>query len=237
MSLSEAIKKTNSKWKDMEKNMRMKCDEITKPDYYNYGTKVKFANITKHRKQALSRSFDGHDSDLQNRIKNLTNEFDKNNDLNKYFCLPPIDRRRSETNAYTNFSNLNLSVPKLKKYYEPTYITDPREQIDSIEVQCDIERYLSSFLNKTNVTRVMKSHTSAKFVTENLTSHIKENVKRHIKKRFKVIVNCSVIEQQRQGCTIASKCLWDQENDFCVSVKEKRENYVFIVNFYAVYHE
>lgn len=236
MSLSETIQETNSKWKNIEKSMRMKCNEITKPEYYHYGQKVN-ANITKNRKQALSRSFDGHDSNIQNRIKNLAKEFDKNYNLNKYSCLPPIDRRRSETNVYTNFSNLNLSVPMLKKLYEPTYNTEPKERIDSVVVQYEIKKYLSTFLNKTNVTRVMKSHSSAKFVTENLTSNIKENVKRYVKKRFKIIVNCNVIEEKLQGCIVASKCLWDQENDLCISVKETRENYVFMVDLYVVYHE
>ena len=144
---------------------------------------------------------------------------------------------------YSNFSNIYTGFVPLqeeeeeKKLYEPTYRTDPVEKINRALIEDSIEKILISFLNKINVMQTMLSSSSVRSSMQNLTFTIKNKTKSHVSNRYKLVVNCTVIENRHQGMIVASECLWDQTNDVCITVKKERQNYIFIVNLFAVYHE
>lgn len=73
--------------------------------------------------------------------------------------------------------------------------------------------------------------------TEHLATLIKARAKHIIDKRYKIVVYAIVIDKRYQGVIVASKCLWDTQNDVGITVREDFKNYSIIVNFFAVYHE
>ena len=141
---------------------------------------------------------------------------------------------------YTNFSNLQKGIQEEEEetvLYEPTYRTDPKEKIDQVLIEDKVKSILCNFLKNINTTQTMSSRSSVKSSMENLTTTIKTRMKKLIESRYKLVVNCTVIESKYQGVIVASKCLCDLNNDICVTVKEYRNNFAFIVNFFAIYHE
>lgn len=140
---------------------------------------------------------------------------------------------------YTNFSNLQKGIQEEeeKVFYEPTYRTEPKEKIDQVFIEDKIKSILFNFVQNINTTQTMSSRSSVKSSMENLTTTIKNRMKKIIESRYKIVVNCTVIESKYQGVIVASKCLLDFSNDIGVTVKEYKNNYAFIVNFFAIYHE
>lgn len=152
-------------------------------------------------------------------------------------------KQKSIGNFYRNISNLHAGVVPLQeeeedaRRYEPTYRTDPVEKLNKPLIEDSIKNILWTFLDKINVVQTMSSRSSIKSSMESLTFTIKNRMKLLVSKRHKLVVNCTVIENRQQGMIVASECLWDQSNDLCITVKKERQNYIFIVNLFAVYHE
>jgi hypothetical protein len=130
-----------------------------------------------------------------------------------------------------------------EKTYEPNYRLQPKVKFDRRKAEDIINKVLKNFIENMFNPLLMSSKTDVKSFIEHLSTTIKTKVKaetiEHDKanQRYKIIVNCTIAEQKYQGLTVALKCLWDTENDICVSIREVHKNYVFLVDLFAIYQE
>lgn len=209
----------------------------------NQPTKSIIKNIHGQRRRSIG-SVTERDAFMKQYLKEtqqLRNNPDPKLSTNGLHGLSYGKKQRSIANFYRNISNLH-TVPLQEeeedtRRYEPTYRTDPAEKLNKTLIEDSIKNILWSFLNKINVVQTMSSRSSVKSSMENLTFTIKNKMKSLVSNRHKLVVNCTVIENRQQGMIVASECLWDQSNDICITVKKERQNYIFIVNLFAVYHE
>ena len=123
------------------------------------------------------------------------------------------------------------------KTIEPTYRMEPVKKFDRATAEKIIHEVLNNFIENLFSTEMMSSSSSVKSCIEHLTTTIKSRMKTIADQRYKIIVNTTISEQKYQGLIIASKCLWDTENDISINIKETYKNYVFLINLYLVYHE
>ncbi len=207
-------------------------------------------NLKLRRKSATGRqrvlSFNSQGSD-DTYLRQYLVDTEKARITGQTLRLPAANKNRTSPilksknlDFYSNFSNLQKGIQEEEEQtdlYEPTYRTDPKEKIDQALIQDKITSILSNFLKNINITQTMSSKSSVKSCLENLTTKIKTTMKKHVDCRYKLVVNCTVIESKHQGVIVASKCLWDFNNDVGITIKENKNNYVFIVNFFAIYHE
>lgn len=120
---------------------------------------------------------------------------------------------------------------------ESTYRLGPNRRCDHHRAEELMKTILSGFVYNLETSNTMSSLSSIKSSVEHLTTLIKTRIKLILDPRYKIIVYAIIIEKQYQGVMLAAKCLWDVENDVCITVKENFKNYTIVVNLYAVYHE
>jgi hypothetical protein len=216
---------------------------------------VKKVNSNSYPKSVLSKSTNSNTETLTHHQKRMTiindefhNQYMK--DTSKWRLIRtniglPSLRNQS---VFKRLSGIDL-VMKFKKdknetlsedfrpTYEPTYRLQPVLKFDRAKAEDIISKVLATFLCNMFNSTLMSSETGVKSFIEHLSTTIKTKVKAVTDQRYKIIVNCTIAEQKYQGFIAASKCLWDTENDICVSVRETHNNYVFLVNLFAIYQE
>lgn len=121
--------------------------------------------------------------------------------------------------------------------YEPTYRLEPVKKLDRNKAQMIMQNVVRNISQNMLTIETMKSESSLKASIDHLITTIKSQVKLIADKRYKLIVNATICEQKYQGIMIASKCLWDSENDISITVKQNFKNYVIVVSLYAIYKE
>jgi hypothetical protein len=121
--------------------------------------------------------------------------------------------------------------------YEPTYQLTPHEDFKYSKIEFTMKNVLRNFVENMLEPETLLSKSSTKAVIEHLTTTIKNCVKPLVDKRYKLVVYTAICQLAQQDLFVASTCLWDSQNDRCVSIRDTFKNHVIIVNFYAVYKE
>ncbi len=121
--------------------------------------------------------------------------------------------------------------------FEPTYQMEPKIKVNQIKAEQIIRNVLNNFIEHIFNSEMMSSESSIKTGLSHLSTTIKSRIKAIADERHKIIVNTTISEQKNQGIIIATKSLWDPENDFSISIQENHKNYVFLVNLFIIYHE
>jgi hypothetical protein len=71
-------------------------------------------------------------------------------------------------------------------------------------------------------------------ITTFLSDLIKDKIKEISDNQHKLVVLVTFYNQENQGIIIASKCLWDNQNDSWVTVRQNYKSYIIIATLYAV---
>lgn len=230
-------------------------DGVSISEYSIAPTRVSSQNFSKQNLSKLRRKFAGRIRNISQAsqdtediyLRQYIKETENNRMLDQNIHLPLIHGRSQPSpsmhskvfDLFTNFSNLHTGILEEEEYVrlEPTYRTGPNETIKMSLAEDKVRDILLKFLNNINVTQMMSSRSSVKSSMENLSFNIKSKMKDLVSDRYKLIVNCTAIESKYQGAIVATRCLWDSINDVCINVKEHQNNYTFVVNFFAIYHE
>ena len=154
--------------------------------------------------------------------------------------LPDIEQiNRLKSKRYTIFDVSSIRGAEsidnnsVITQFEPTYQMEPKIKINQIKA----EQILSNFIEHIFSSEMMSSESSIKTGLSHLSTTIKSRIKAIADERHKIIVNTTISEQKNQGIIIATKSLWDPENDFSITIQENHKNYVFLVNLFIIYHE
>lgn len=156
-------------------------------------------------------------------------------------------RRKTKAGEYfTNFTNINqeIIIEESEPLYEPTYQLEPSNRIDISKLEIEMKLSLRDFLTDINIPNTVNSQATVELCLTDLTNLMKSRLKSlkkdgtHIvQERYKLVINCTLVEKKHQGCIVTSECLWNNETDARITVRESRDNYEFIVNLFAIYHE
>lgn len=160
--------------------------------------------------------------------------------LRKRINLPELTHQKISKNRKNiwdlkKLKDIEIQLNSVR--YEPTYQLEPYVKFDSCKAEQIMQDVLQNFIENILEPETMNSKSSVKSSIEHLTTSVKSRVKLIADKRYKLVVNTCVFEKCHQGVLVGSKCLWDAQNDVCVSVNQTYRNYVFVINLYAVYHE
>ncbi|XP_030062753.1 dynein light chain Tctex-type 4 [Microcaecilia unicolor] len=109
-----------------------------------------------------------------------------------------------------SFSGLPLYQPIMEIQYDNTYRMVPEEgcKFNASRVQQVLETILSSRLCNTTYNPVTTGQ-----LAQSLTDLIRSTVKDLLPPRYKLVCNVIVGQMGNQGLRVASRCLWDHEND------------------------
>ena len=80
-------------------------------------------------------------------------------------------------------------------------------------------------------------HATAKVMSENLAEQIKTAVKGLSIPSYKVVVQVIIGEISGQGIRVASKCLWDENNDNYASFTYQNESLFTTGIVFGIYYE
>nr|XP_033772243.1 tctex1 domain-containing protein 4 [Geotrypetes seraphini]XP_033772244.1 tctex1 domain-containing protein 4 [Geotrypetes seraphini] len=110
----------------------------------------------------------------------------------------------------TSFSGLPLYQPIQEIQCENTYRMVPEEgfKFDVSRAQQVLESILSSRLSNTTYNPVNTGQ-----LGQSLTDLIRSKVKELLPPRYKLVCNVIVGQMGNQGLRVASRCVWDHEND------------------------
>lgn len=124
-------------------------------------------------------------------------------------------------------------INNFRSALKPVHVIS-RETIEKI-----INGILKTFLNTlyrqvhyaSNEIDTIKTH------LKYLSTVIKQEIKLHCDPHYRVIVTCTMGELKNQGLIIASRCLWDESKDACITVKYIHNHFFILVNAFAIYRE
>lgn len=120
---------------------------------------------------------------------------------------------------------------------EPTYQLGPKQHCKQIEMEKIIRDILSAFISNLDSKKPENVLASVRGSIEHIITLIKARVKYILDPRYKIVVHSMIVDRSYQGVTVATKCLWDENNDSGVTVREDFKNISIIINLFAVYHE
>jgi len=119
--------------------------------------------------------------------------------------------------------------------WENTYIMEPQhdEKFMPSQVTAIIQRILENRLKDMEY-----SEADAKVLTIELATDIKQAVREECNMpRYKIMSQVTVGKNDGQGIRVASKCLWDKNNDNWASASYKNQ-FIFAVGMvFGVYYE
>ena len=189
---------------------------------------------TKHSTSSIASNLDSH------MIKYLF-ETNKARKQSHSYELPTLNtlRKFSDRNSLFNYYFDTNQYSKFEKEikYENTYRMGPTTSLNPALVEFHMNALIDKFVNIVDLNEVMSSRSAIKTLLEHLTTTVKGKIKQLVDKRYKLIVHCSVLELNYQGAIFASRCLWNSDTDFCVSINKSNKSYVILTNLYAVYFE
>ncbi|XP_006006300.2 dynein light chain Tctex-type 4 [Latimeria chalumnae] len=133
-----------------------------------------------------------------------------------------------------SFSGLPLCQPIREIQYQNTYKTQPDQgcKFDASRVQSILEAALATHLAEVRYNQVTSSQ-----LTQRLSEIIRSKVKEATPPRYRLV--CQVILGQRkdQGVRIASRCLWDPENDNFATASYTNASLFAVVTVHGLYYE
>eukprot|EP00755_Sulcionema_specki_P021997 Sspe_Gene.75444::Locus_47138_Transcript_1_1_Confidence_1.000_Length_568::g.75444::m.75444 len=96
------------------------------------------------------------------------------------------------------------------KIYNPTYLTKPREGTKFLKR--DVEKVMEAILYAKLHDKEYDPNEQAQ-LTKELCTEIQSEVKKMGYERYKLVIQVNITEARGQGIRIASRCLWDPEQD------------------------
>ncbi|KAK3578659.1 hypothetical protein CHS0354_002963 [Potamilus streckersoni] len=117
---------------------------------------------------------------------------------------------------------------------ENTYRLEPKE--GETFPQGKVEQILKNIL-EFRLSDVTYDPARCKYLTTELTSVIKEKVKALKIPRYKLVCTIALIDNNRQGLHIASRCIWNHDTDNFASYTYSNSSLIAVANVYGVYFE
>eukprot|EP00079_Xenopus_tropicalis_P015883 XP_004914041.1 PREDICTED: tctex1 domain-containing protein 4 [Xenopus tropicalis] len=133
-----------------------------------------------------------------------------------------------------SFSGLPLCQPIREIQYENTYKTGPEDGCRFIphRVQQVLESTLSSYLGDTKYSPLTCGQ-----LAQSLAELIRSKVKDLMPSRYKVVCNVSLGQMGQQGIKVASRSLWDPQNDNFASATYANSSLFAVALVHGVYFE
>jgi hypothetical protein len=118
--------------------------------------------------------------------------------------------------------------------YAPTYKLDPDpgKRFNPRLVQEIISNILSDRLQEYEYSRF----TAPKFAKV-LSGVLNEKVKELDCPRYRFVTNVIIVENQQQGVSFASRCVWDPNIDGHATGEYRRETFIAVASVHAVYFD
>lgn len=119
--------------------------------------------------------------------------------------------------------------------YEPTYRLPPRQRVNTNHIyetiQKTTDKHLQGFVYDPETAR----RTSV-LLTDLVQTQVKKTEAIR-NKRYRVVVSVSIGEVRGQGLSIASRFVWSESVDNCVSYQYENPKFFCLVNVFLVYKE
>uniref|UniRef100_A0A8C5QRF8 Dynein light chain Tctex-type 4 n=1 Tax=Leptobrachium leishanense TaxID=445787 RepID=A0A8C5QRF8_9ANUR len=133
-----------------------------------------------------------------------------------------------------SFSGLPMFNSSKEFRLENTYQMgpDPGCRFNPAKVQKLLENVLSSYLGDTKYNALTSSH-----LTQSLSELVRTKVKEVTPPRYKVVCNVFLGQMGRQGLMVASRPLWDPQNDSFASATYTNASLFAVVMAHGVYFE
>ncbi|XP_048353567.1 dynein light chain Tctex-type 4 [Sphaerodactylus townsendi] len=133
-----------------------------------------------------------------------------------------------------SFSGLPLFEPIQETHYENTYKTQPDEgcRFNVFQIQQVLESILTSYLGDTKY-----SPANSGQLVQNLSDLIRNRVKELSPSRYKLVCNVFLGQQANQGLQVASRSLWDTENDNYASATFTNSYLFAVATVHGLYFE
>ncbi|XP_007420300.2 tctex1 domain-containing protein 4 [Python bivittatus] len=133
-----------------------------------------------------------------------------------------------------SFSGLPLFEPIQEIHYENTYKTQPDKgcKFNSSRTQQILESVLASYFSD-----VKYNPANSGQLVQNLSDLIRSRVKDLTPPRYKLVCNVFLGQLGNQGLHIASRSLWDVENDSFASATFTNSSLFAVVTVHGLYYE
>lgn len=133
-----------------------------------------------------------------------------------------------------SFSGLPLFEPIQEIHYENTYKTQPDKdcRFNSSRTQQILESVLASFFSD-----VKYNPANSGQLVQNLSDLVRNRVKDLSSPRYKLVCNVFLGQLANQGLHIASRSLWDVENDSFASATFTNSSLFAVVTVHGLYYE
>ncbi|XP_063156187.1 dynein light chain Tctex-type 4 [Candoia aspera] len=133
-----------------------------------------------------------------------------------------------------SFSGLPLFKPIQEIRYENTYKTQPDKgcKFNSSQTQHILESVLASFFSDAKYNPANSGQ-----LVQNLSDLIRSRVKDLTPPRYKLVCNVFLGQLANQGLHIASRSLWDVENDSFASAAFTNSSLFAVVTVHGLYYE
>ncbi|XP_029474178.1 tctex1 domain-containing protein 4 [Rhinatrema bivittatum] len=133
-----------------------------------------------------------------------------------------------------SFSGLPLYQPIKETQYENTYRLAPEEacRFNASGVRRALESVLTSRLWDAAYSPVTTGQ-----LAQSLTDLIRSKVKELMPPRYKLVCHVVVGQMGNQGLTVASRCLWDHENDNFASVTYSNASLFAVATVHGLYFQ
>ncbi|XP_024063262.2 tctex1 domain-containing protein 4 isoform X3 [Terrapene carolina triunguis] len=133
-----------------------------------------------------------------------------------------------------SFSGLPLFQPIRETQYENTYKTRPDEgcKFDACRAQRALESILASYLGDAKYNPVTSGQ-----LAQSLSELIRSRLKDLTPPRYKLVCNVFLGQQGQQSLQVASRCLWDPENDSVASATFVNASLFAVATVHGLYFE
>uniref|UniRef100_A0A8C6VLM0 Dynein light chain Tctex-type 4 n=1 Tax=Naja naja TaxID=35670 RepID=A0A8C6VLM0_NAJNA len=133
-----------------------------------------------------------------------------------------------------SFSGLPLFEPIQEVHYENTYKTQPDKdcRFNSSCTQQILESILASFFSD-----VRYNPANSGQLVQNLSDLVRSRVKDLTPPRYKLVCNVFLGQLANQGLHIASRSLWDVQNDSFASATFTNSSLFAVITVHALYYE
>ena len=133
-------------------------------------------------------------------------------------------------------SDTGTTRHRLKPIYLPSYRLGPeKNQLFNVGLaQRTMKQMMESYL---------ASETYNPKTIPNLTKTLSENIKKKLRDeavrspRYKLLVFVAIAQNQRQGITFATRCIWSEEYDTYAEASFQNASLYAVATAFAVYHD
>lgn len=156
---------------------------------------------------------------------------------NEASIFPSIRRMSKSVLSDTGssvFSMRRSIIAKPRVEMENSYRAEPILQFPSSTVSKRIQKLLDSRLSNSKY-----EHDTCKALCNQLSDAIKDDIRREIKDihRYKLICCVAIGQVSGQDVRVASRCLWNVEQDRCSTASFTNQHLFVVATLHAIYYE